>query len=163
MIKLIKPYRLHGTITLPDSKSIAHRALICAYNHDLSYTPDCDDTRVTSDAMRVLRGAARGDSVNIYAAKISAGESGSTLRFLIPFAAALGINVTYTRHGKLPTRPLAVYEKALPAHGVTLANIGDNLQVRGTLRGGRFELAGDVSSQFITGLLLSILLSCFTG
>ena len=169
MIKLIAPYNLSGRVTLPDSKSIAHRALICAYLAGgdagiMTSPPDCDDTRVTDAAMRALCSAVPNDLKNDLknsGLKISAGESGSTLRFLIPVAAALGVNVTFARHGKLPSRPLTVYEECLPAHGVTLMNgivsaSDDDLQVRGTLRGKRFELAGDTSSQFITGLLLAL-------
>ena len=88
---------------------------------------------------------------------VDCGESGSTLRFLIPLYAARGIPAVFTGHGRLPERPLGVYADCLPPHGVTLsAASGLPLTVTGRLTGGDFALPGDVSSQFITGLLFAL-------
>lgn len=88
---------------------------------------------------------------------VDCGESGSTLRFLIPLYAARGIPAVFTGHGRLPERPLGVYADCLPAHGVALSAVsGLPLTVSGRLTGGDFALPGDVSSQFITGLLFAL-------
>jgi len=87
---------------------------------------------------------------------LDCGESGSTLRFLIPLAVLYDTPVTFTGRGRLMQRPLNVYEKCLGAKGVTFTREDDRLTVRGPLRPGVFRLPGDVSSQFITGLLLAL-------
>lgn len=91
---------------------------------------------------------------------IDCGESGSTLRFFIPILAALGIPAVFTGHGRLPFRPLTTYFDCLPNHGVTLTRPdGDGclpLTLSGRLIGGMYQLEGNVSSQFITGLLFAL-------
>ncbi len=84
------------------------------------------------------------------------GESGSTLRFLLPVAAALGVSCAFTGAGRLPERPNAPLTEALNAHGVRADR--DRLPIRlcGRLRGGEYEIAGDISSQYITGLLFAL-------
>ena len=84
-------------------------------------------------------------------------ESGSTLRFMIPVAAALGREITFVGTGKLPERPLSDYLRLLPEHGVRCESEGGlPLKISGQLTSGRYELAGNVSSQYITGLLLAL-------
>ncbi|MFR2018987.1 MAG: 3-phosphoshikimate 1-carboxyvinyltransferase, partial [Eubacterium sp.] len=84
-------------------------------------------------------------------------ESGSTLRFMIPVAAALGKTVKFVGRGKLPERPIGDYLRLLPEHGVKCDCTGTlPLTVSGKLTPGRFEIAGNVSSQYITGLLLAL-------
>lgn len=84
-------------------------------------------------------------------------ESGSTLRFMIPVAAALGKTVKFVGRGKLPERPIGDYLRLLPEHGVKCDCTGTlPLTISGQLTPGRFEIAGDVSSQYITGLLLAL-------
>ena len=91
---------------------------------------------------------------------VDCGESGSTLRFFIPILAALGIPAVFTGRGRLPQRPLTTYLDCLPGHGVTLScPEGDAclpLTLSGRLTGGLYELEGNVSSQFITGLLFAL-------
>ena len=161
---------LRGSVTAPPSKSAAHRAILCALlargksavrNVSLS-----DDIRATIGAAEALgaravfsNGVLTLDSGAGFLpkAEIDCGESGSTLRFLIPVLAALGIEATLTGHGRLPERPIGVYLDCLPKNGVTLkTERGLPLTIGGKLRPGTFLLPGDVSSQFITGLLLAL-------
>ena len=84
-------------------------------------------------------------------------ESGSTLRFLIPVFAACGIACTFTGSGRLPLRPIGVYADCLPQHGIKLKTSGGlPLTIEGRLQPGKFKLPGDVSSQFISGLLFAL-------
>ena len=85
------------------------------------------------------------------------GESGSTLRFLIPIAAALGVSAVFTGHGRLPSRPIGLYAELLPQHGVSCRTQGGlPFAIEGRLTPGYFPVPGNVSSQFITGLLLAL-------
>ena len=150
----ISPSVLSGSILVPPSKSAAHRAAICSAlaggaplfeGEALS-----NDITATCRAMRAICGG--GDPV-----RIDCGESGSTLRFLIPVAAALGLNAEFTGSGRLPERPIGVYLDCLPQHGVSCGTQGGlPLSVSGRMTPGRFVLPGNVSSQFITGLLLAL-------
>ena len=87
---------------------------------------------------------------------LDCGESGSTLRFLLPVAAALGAKARFTGRGRLPQRPNKALTEALRTHGAAVD--GDNLpmNVHGPVRGGLWTLPGDVSSQYVTGLLLAL-------
>ncbi|MFQ7062067.1 MAG: 3-phosphoshikimate 1-carboxyvinyltransferase [[Clostridium] leptum] len=90
-------------------------------------------------------------------AVLDCGESGSTLRFLIPTAAAGGVRAEFTGRGRLPERPIGVYLDCLPQAGVACRTQGGlPLSISGALRPGVFRLPGNISSQFITGLLLAL-------
>lgn len=153
----ISPGRLSGRVRVPVSKSAAHRAMIASF---LAGSPDplpsdetlSDDLAATRSALFSLQKLQSGGEP----VQIDCGESGSTLRFLIPVAAALGAPAVFTGHGRLPQRPLEVYLEALPAHGVACESIGGlPLTITGRLQPGDFFLPGNVSSQFITGLLFA--------
>ena len=88
-------------------------------------------------------------------AVLRVGESGSTLRFLIPVVAALGRTADFICEGRLPERPLAPLDRELLSHGTRCSWEGATLHVDGQLQSGRFVLPGDVSSQFASGLLLA--------
>ena len=170
-LAIISPSVIRGTLTPPPSKSAAHRLLIAAALagegrvRGLSLSADME---ATLRAVRGLGVSVRldGDAACFAPAPpssspsplpVDCGESGSTLRFLIPLYAARGIPAVFTGHGRLPERPLGVYADCLPPHGVTLsAASGLPLTVTGRLTGGDFALPGDVSSQFITGLLFAL-------
>ncbi len=141
----------HGSVTVPASKSAAHRALICSFlagGGSVSPIINSRDMAATQGAIAALQ---RGDAV------CDCIESGSTLRFMIPVAAALGKKITFIGSGKLPERPIGDYLRLLPEHGVTCESAGGlPLTVSGKLQSGIFELAGNVSSQYITGLLLAL-------
>ncbi len=170
-LAVISPSVIRGTLTPPPSKSAAHRLLIAAALagggrvRGLSLSADME---ATLRAVRGLGVSVRldGDAACFSPAPpssspsplpVDCGESGSTLRFLIPLYAARGVPAVFTGHGRLPERPLGVYADCLPSHGVALsATAGLPLTVTGRLTGGDFALPGDVSSQFITGLLFAL-------
>ena len=152
----ILPSTLRGTLTVPFSKSAAHRAVLCSAlaGQSLALSKNeavSDDIAATREAAALLFS---GKSAPV---TLDCRESGSTLRFLIPAAAALGRNVTFTGRGRLPERPVGVYLGCLPAHGVCCETSGGlPLTVSGKLEPGEFRLPGNVSSQFVTGLLLAL-------
>ena len=154
----LSPSVLRGRVTVPVSKSAAHRAMIASF---LAGGPDPlppgetvgEDLGATRSALEALGTALRTGGP----AELDCGESGSTLRFLIPVAAALGIEARFTGRGRLPLRPLGVYPGLLPAHGVSCESGGGlPLRISGKLTPGVFALPGNVSSQFVTGLLLAL-------
>ena len=135
-LAVISPSVIRGTLTPPPSKSAAHRLLIAAAL--------AGDGRVRGLGVSVrLDGdaacfAPAPPSSSPSPLPVDCGESGSTLRFLIPLYAARGIPAVFTGHGRLPERPLGVYADCLPPHGVTLsAASGLPLTVTGRLTGGR--------------------------
>ena len=87
---------------------------------------------------------------------LDCGESGSTLRFLLPVACGLGAKAAFVGHGRLPERPNGPLTRALRAHGAEIDSDTLPMNVSGGIRGGRWELPGNVSSQYITGLLLAL-------
>lgn len=142
---------LNGKVTAPPSKSAAHRALICSFlagGGTVSPIINSGDMQATTGIISALN---KGDSV------LNCIESGSTLRFMIPVAAALGKDVTFTGEGRLPERPVGEYLSLLPEHGVDVKSSGGlPLTISGQLKNGSYEVAGDVSSQYVTGLLLAL-------
>lgn len=171
----ITPSSLRGEVTVPPSKSVAHRMIIAAALADGTSTitnlSGSADILATIGCMKAF-GAdieLNGDSVvitGIKSAPKSAAadccESGSTLRFLIPVACALGVNTEFHGGGKLPQRPITPFLEEFPKHGITFdlskAESGASLpcSVSGKLTAGRFEIDGGISSQFITGLMLAL-------
>lgn len=150
-IAKIQKSNISGTVQVPPSKSAAHRALICSFlagGGNVSPLIDSKDMQATLGVISALKGDKPvADCI----------ESGSTLRFMIPVAAALGKTVKFVGRGKLPERPIGDYLRLLPEHGVKCDCTGTlPLTVSGKLTHGRFEIAGNVSSQYITGLLLAL-------
>ncbi len=169
------PAVIDGEVRIPSSKSQAHRALICgalAGNCSIRGIDLSNDITATANALRALGASLTYDNINrtfhigapcacgINAGEVNSGESASTLRFFIPIAAALGNSVTFVGEGRLPKRPTDMYKPILEEHGATLTypNNGDYLplSVSGKLIAGEYSLRGDVSSQFVTGLLLAL-------
>ena len=158
-----------GAVTIPCSKSQAHRMLICAA---LSDVPSClclnatnDDIAATVRCLRALGAEIdeqdgtlhiRPLSGSMTSAQLDVGESGSTLRFLLPVLGALGVSAEVRMHGRLPERPLSPLQELLQAHGMTLRRCGDVLHVSGQLTAGDYTLPGSVSSQFVSGLLFAL-------
>ncbi|WP_306569540.1 3-phosphoshikimate 1-carboxyvinyltransferase [Faecalispora jeddahensis] len=167
---IISPARLCGSVTVPPSKSAAHRAIFCAAlargESRLYHVADSEDMRATLGAIQAMGVEVRreGDALIVNSsgkwedeAEIDCGESGSTLRFLIPILVALGIRAELTGRGRLPYRPLNTYLECLPPHGAVLQSEGGlPLSVDGGLIPGEYTLPGNISSQFITGLLLAL-------
>ena len=167
----IYPGKAAGTVSAPPSKSIAHRLLICAglakgtsritgvdYNEDVLATLDCLRAlgavcTVENDTVTIV-GADMGNAAPTQT--LCCRESGSTLRFFIPLALLCGKKVAFTGTEKLLSRPLGVYEQLCLEQGFSFNRANNELTVQGNLKGGTFRLPGDVSSQFITGLLFAL-------
>ena len=168
---LISPGKLQGSVRVPASKSMCHRAVICAGLAEGTSTIDgitlSNDIEATIQGMRAL-GAdiyVNSESVTITGcggvklgeALIDCGESGSTLRFLIPLALLSEKRVTFAGRGRLAERPITEYEAICRKQGLLWESSGGlPLTVRGRLQPGEFNLRGDVSSQFLSGLLFSL-------
>ncbi len=165
------PFTPSGSVSAPPSKSDVHRAVICAalssgictvspvaLSEDIKATISCVEAlgAETSIKDNVLTVDGSGMFKNKTAA-LDCRESGSTLRFLIPVAAAGGVEATFTGSGRLPERPIGIYTDALPEKGVSCVTEGGlPLTISGQLKSGVFEIPGNVSSQFITGLLFAL-------
>lgn len=170
----VYPGLLRGSVTPPPSKSLAHRAILCAALagglSEIGPVQPSDDIRATLGCACALGAEVkwRGNCVQVrgtggksavQSARMDCGESGSTLRFLVPLALAMGVNAGFTGRGNLGKRPLSPYETICRAQGLGFEHPEDAtlpLQVSGRLKSGKFTLPGDVSSQFVTGLLLAL-------
>lgn len=167
----VMPGALFGKVTAPPSKSDVHRAIICAalsrgrceispvaYSEDILATIDCvkalgADVEIYEDKL-VVQAQHMFERDN---AELNCRESGSTVRFFIPVAAAGGVSAVFNGKGRLPQRPLGVFSKLLPEHGVECRTEGGlPFAVSGKLQPGVYEVPGDISSQFITGLLFAL-------
>ncbi len=166
------------------SKSDAHRAMICAALAEIRSGLNgvetckiiCDETskdmEATAKCLAALKeavsgasgaseqdscGGKPGEAERTKPAVLMCGESGSTLRFLLPVTAALGVNGDFMPEGRLPERPLSPLYEELTAHGCRMSSQGSvPFKVRGKLEPGKYTLPGNVSSQYITGLLLAL-------
>ena len=142
---------LNGAVTLPPSKSAAHRAILCAFLAGGGTVSPMIPSRDMQAAIGAANSLKNGEKI------INCIESGNTLRFFIPVAAALGKEVTFTGEGRLPQRPLGEYIELLPKHGVQIQSSGSlPLRISGKLQSGDFHIRGDISSQYITGLMLAL-------
>ena len=174
----ITPAPLAGTVEAIPSKSMAHRLLICAAlcpgptrircagtSRDIEATIACLEAlgaRVerNGEVLDVTPLAGTGASDNVRTgtrrALLDCGESGSTLRFMLPVACALGCGASLTGRGRLAERPLSPLYEELVRAGAGLSPAGTfPLETSGRLRAGRFELPGNVSSQYVSGLLMA--------
>lgn len=167
----LTPGARSGSVRIPASKSQAHRLLICAALGDREATLRCDgiskDIAATIDCLRALgaeiaeteRGALRVTPIRAAPEGIrtlDCGESGSTLRFLLPVVGALGARTVFRRTGRLPERPLAPLDALLMRRGMKIRSEGMELICEGKLLAGDYAISGGVSSQYITGLLLAL-------
>lgn len=163
-VKII-PKKLSGTLAAPPSKSHAHRVLIAqklariqsGRNKDFDIPSFSQDIEATKNCLVQL------DKVMPY---LDCKESGSTLRFMIPVAMALKDEAVFMGTGKLPERPISPLKEEMEAHGCVFSMGNKNQKVsdrykeictvRGRLQPGTYRLAGNISSQFITGLLFAL-------
>lgn len=168
MRAVVHPGLLRGEVRAIESKSDAHRQLICAalsdgptelalgaLSEDIEATWRClealgAEIEHTGAGLLVRPIRARGQAV------LDCGESGSTLRFLLPLAPALGIPAHFTARGRLTERPNAALLAQLRSHGAQIDGETPPLSVGGRLTGGLYLPPGDVSSQFATGLLFAL-------
>ena len=166
----VTPSSLAGSVRVPSSKSIAHRMITAAALADgttvienVSLSRDIEATCKVVSAFGAevsISGSTvtvKGISSPAKSCTADCGESGSTLRFCIPVASALGITATFNGSGRLPSRPITPYIRELSAHGITFDCLNSMpFTVSGRLSGGSYNIEGDISSQFITGLLLAL-------
>lgn len=146
-------------ITITASKSDAHRAWICACLSGMAGHPcrvslegGSDDISATVSCMEALKNAGRGGEAELHCR-----ESGSTLRFLLPVTAALGVHGKFYPEGRLPQRPLSPLYEELEKHGCRLSAPGTvPFEIEGQLTPGTFTIPGNVSSQYISGLLFAL-------
>ena len=165
----ILPSRLSGKATAPPSKSEAHRAIICAcladgvshidnieYSDDILATVNCmrslgAEIETLENSLTVTKPVSARDY-----AELNCGESGSTLRFLIPLAMNLCGKCRFTGSSRLMSRPLTVYEEIFDSYGIEYSKDENSLTVIGKIPSGKYTLSGNISSQFISGLLFAL-------
>ncbi len=169
----IMPGKLRGTIKAVPSKSDAHRQLICAaLSREISQIKIgdeslSDDILVTMACLRQMgaeilkKGAGEWQVRPVWGNQLSnqtidCGESGSTLRFLLPVLAALGIPAKVTGRGRLPERPLSPLREELIAHGSRFDAPSLPFTLSGQLESGVYTLPGNISSQYVSGLLFAL-------
>lgn len=161
--------RLSGVAGSIPSKSVAHRALICAALADsptqVSLIVNNEDIKATIGCLRAM-----GAEINVGAesvlvkpingdnefVELECFESGSTLRFLLPVAAALMAKSVFSGRGKLPSRPISGLKAALEQNGAEFSGQNLPFAVSGKLHAGTYNIEGDVSSQYISGLLMAL-------
>ena len=170
MILTIKPSEIFGDIYIQISKSDAHRALVASFlaegesvlkpwmenvGIDIIATKEAisnfADFKLEKDCLKVIP-----KEKNINNITIDVKESGSSLRLLIPVVSALGINAKFIGSKKLFSRPLGVYQKIWLNRGLTFDLKEDYLTIEGKLKSGDFNVEGNISSQFISGLLFAL-------
>ena len=164
----IKPCTLQGEIQGITSKSFAHRALICAalaegkseiqiddFSQDIAVTVEC--LKSMGATIKIEENICQVSPIKTANKKIEMNckESGSTLRFLLPVICALGLNATIHGEGRLPERPLSPLKEELIKAGAIISNEFP-LCVKGKINAGDYKIKGDVSSQFVSGLLFAL-------
>ncbi len=170
MKAVIEKSALAGKVTAPPSKSMAHRLLIfaslasgqsiisnIAYSQDILATLDCleafgadckrEEAQVIVDGSHLFENCKTACDCR---------QSGSTLRFLIPLAWAAGKKMSFYGSERLLQRPLTVYEDLAKQYGFLFENDGQKITTQGQLKPGKYTVAGNISSQFITGLLIGL-------
>lgn len=166
----IFPKKLTGQTAAIPSKSQAHRLLICAALADGPTQLICPqrnrDLDATAACLQALGAKITVTDAGYFVcpirhlprqATLPCGESGSTVRFLLPLAAALGVEAVFQMEGRLPQRPLSPLWEELEKNGCRLSRpTSDTVLCRGQLRPGNFCLSGSISSQYFTGLMLAL-------
>ncbi len=168
-----KPCKLYGCIEAPSSKSMAHRYLIGAalsgkkctlsgisYSEDILATIDClkalgTDITIQDDTLIIEPE----NFMKVRHDTLECRESGSTLRFFIPLALCMDKDITLRGSERLFERPLDVYEDLCREYGFKFIKGKNSVTVQGKLRGGNYKVRGDISSQFITGLIFALVYS----
>ena len=170
---ILQPGAVSGTVQAIPSKSVAHRLLICAALADKPTHVFCEnESQDIAATVRCLQslGASIWHEGGAYRVipihrervpqpcTLDCGESGSTLRFLVPVVCALGVTTTFKMAGRLAQRPMEPLATQLREHGCTITHKPETqeMEVSGQLLSGTFTIPGNVSSQFITGLLFAL-------
>lgn len=171
MITKVFPGKCLGSVHIPPSKSMAHRSIICAALakgksriDNVSYS---QDILTTIEGMRALgakittyEDAIEVEGINdfqhLMQTDIFCNESGSTLRFFIPIFSLSNQKITFRGKGRLMERPQTVYQELFQQRGLSFEQQDGTITIEGALTSGTYTLAGDVSSQFISGLLFTL-------
>ncbi len=167
---IIKPSIASGNVDAPPSKSTAHRALICAALSNKSTVNNIalsNDISATLKCLKTLGTSAEiiGNTVNLGGLNLkdisdetvlNCNESGSTLRFLIPICLLTGKKITLKGSTRLFERPLSIYESICAEQGLLFEKTENSVTVCGVLKSGNYKISGEISSQFITGLLFAL-------
>ena len=166
----VRPGNFGGTLFVPPCKSLAHRFLIAAAlaggRSKIDNIEQSNDIKATVGGLRELGADISFNDRTAYITGIkrflpvmnivNCGESGSTLRFFIPVFSLTGDKVVFKGEGRLMQRPQTVYSEIFRKRGLMFSQEGDFLTINGALTAGKYSVAGDVSSQFITGLLYAL-------
>ena len=164
----IKPSCLKGQVTAPPSKSMSHRLLICAGlsegESEIKNIAFSEDVLATIDCLEAMGAEIKisGDSVTVKGtlpkkkATYHCRESGSTLRFFIPLAMLGEGTSLFKGYGRLMERPMQVYENIASERGIPYEKDSEGISVGSGLASGRYVLPGNVSSQFVSGLLFAL-------
>ena len=169
MIKTVLAPVTNDIIKIPASKSEVHRLLICAALSDSTTKIFCDgtneDIEATAECLRAL-GAEITHKDGAFTVKplcdvpekpvLCCNESGSTLRFLLPVAAFFGKDTVFSTKGRLGDRPLSPLKEELEGAGVTITKVSNEIRLSGKCNKTAFTIAGNVSSQFISGLMFML-------
>ena len=170
MNKTILPGARTGEVHIPASKSQAHRMLLCAAMGEKEVTLRCrglsKDILATVACLKALGASVDAEGEVLHLRPVSAppsglcllpcGESGSTLRFLLPLVGVLGASAVFEREGRLPERPIEPLGRELCRNGMDIRSDGARLSCSGQLRPGAFSLPGNISSQYISALLMTL-------
>lgn len=165
----IRPGTASGIVLPPPSKSVAHRALIAAALapgvSKISKAGSSQDVRATLAALQTLGAKVKRQEeqtivtgCDLHAwqgGEVFCGESGSTLRFLLPLFALMPVKTTFRGAGRLMQRPQTVYKDLFKQMGLPFLQTETEIAVTGPLKAGEYTLAGDISSQFFTGLVFA--------
>ena len=165
----IYPSKAKGVINAPPSKSIAHRALICGALSNGCRILNCGESQDVAATLRCLSEMGAevkkvGDEIHVGGLKpetlpenavLDCGESASTLRFLLPLCLLAGHKTTLVGHSRLMERPMTVYKDLCLQHGCIFEQKENSITVCGQLTCGEYSIPGNVSSQFVTGLLFA--------
>ena len=170
-----KKGRAEGRIFAPTSKSMAHRYLICAGLSEgksiIHGVSECEDVLATIDCLRAfgIECVRDGDTVTVNGGvglvkqaprdKLCCRESGSTLRFLLPVALLSGYDATLCGASGLMQRPMTVYEQICVERGLKYERADGCITVKGPITAGEYKVVGNISSQFISGLIFALTLA----
>lgn len=167
----VYPSKVHGKVVIPPSKSMSHRAIICAAlangRSEISNVAYSDDIKITIAGMQQLganitcledRVIVEGikDFNDLQDTTIFCNESGSTLRFFIPIFSLCNREIHFTGRNRLLKRPQTIYENIFKQQDIPYYQDDEKISIGGSLKPGNYELNGDVSSQFISGLLFTL-------